>query len=127
MDIIEANECLRHWYGPPRKGTFDNTDVGVTEGEPTQMVSPKEALKARVAEYKEAMEEAAKAAAEPATEAVAGPAANAVAEAPPGEPGEPVTIEPDDDESESHDEGACAAFEEAIEVEDHEASYIEAL
>ena len=34
--------------------------------------------------------------------------------------------EPDDDESESHDEGAYAAFEEAIEVEDHEA-YIEAL
>ena len=85
MDIIEANECLRHWYGPPRKGTFDNTDVGVTEGESTQMVSPKEALKARVAAYKEAMEEAAKAAAEAAAEA----AANAVAEAPPGEPGGP--------------------------------------
>jgi hypothetical protein len=35
---------------------------------------------------------------------------------------------PDDDESESHDEGAYAAFEEAmIEVEDYEASYIEAL
>ena len=122
MDIIEANECLRHWHGPPRKGTFDNTDVGVTEGEPTQMVSPKEALKARVSAYKEAMEEAAKAAAEPATEAVA--------EAPPGEPGgpgKPVTIKQDDDESESYDEGACAAFEEAIEVEDQEASYIEAL
>ena len=76
------------------------------------------------------MEEAAKAAAKPATEAVAGPAVNTVAEAPLGEPGgsgEPVTIEPDDDESESHDEGACAAFEEAIKVEDYEASYIEAL
>jgi len=35
MDIIEANKCLRHWYGPPRKGTFNNTDVGATEGEPT--------------------------------------------------------------------------------------------
>jgi hypothetical protein len=94
------------------------------------MVSLKEALKTRVAAYKEAIEEAVKAAAEPATEAVAGPAANAVAEAPPGEPdglGEPVTIEPDDDESESHDEGACATFEETIEVKDHEASYIEAL
>ena len=82
------------------------------------MVSPKEALKARVAAYKEAMEEAAKA------------ALNAVAEAPLGELGglgEPVTIEPDDDESEGHDEDACAAFKEAIEVEDHEASYIEAL
>jgi hypothetical protein len=38
-----------------------------------------------------------------------------------------VVIEPDDDESESHDEDAYAAFEEAIEVEDHEASYIEVL
>ena len=47
MDIIEANKCLRHWYGPPRKGTFDNTDIGVIEGEPIpQMVSLKEALKA---------------------------------------------------------------------------------
>ena len=49
---------------------------------------------------------------------------------PPGElggPGEPVAIELDDYESESHDEGAYAAFKEAIEVEDHEASYIEAL
>ena len=122
MDIIEANECLRHWYGPPCKRTFNNTDVGVTKGEPTQMVSPKETSKPQVAVYKEAMEEAAKAAAE-AT-------ANAVAEAPPGEPGgpgEPVAIEPDDDEGESHDEDAYAAFKEAIEVEDHEASYIEAL
>ena len=80
-----------------------------------------EALKTRVAAYKEAIEEAAKAAAEAA--------ANAVAEAPPGEPGgpgEPVVIEPDDDESESYDKGAYAAFEEAIEAEDHKA-YIEAL
>jgi len=124
MDI-KANECL-YCYGPPRKSTFDNIDVGVTEGEPTQMVLLKEALKSRVAVYKEAMEEAAKAAAEAAAEA----AANAVAEAPlgePGGPGEPVAIEPDDDESESRDEGAYAAFKDAIEVEDHEASYIEAL
>ena len=94
------------------------------------MVSPKEALKARVAAYKEAMEEAVKAAAEAATNTAANAAANAVAEAPPGEPGglgEPVVIEPDDDETESHDEGAYAAFEEAIEVEDYEASYIETL
>ena len=50
----------------------------------------------RVAAYKEAMEEAAKAA----------------AEAPPGEPGGPgelVVIEPDNDESESHNEGAYTA------------------
>ena len=33
MDIIKANECLRHWYGPPVKGSFNNTEVGVTEGE----------------------------------------------------------------------------------------------
>ena len=90
------------------------------------MVSPKEALKARAAAYKEAMEEAVKAAAE----AAANTAANAVVEAPPGEPGgpgEPVVIEPDDDETESDDEGAYAVFEEVIEVEDYEASYIESL
>ena len=72
------------------------------------------------------MEEAVKAAAEAAANA----AVNAVAEAPPGEPGgpgEPVVIEPDDDETESHNEGAYAAFEEAIKVEDYEASYIETL
>jgi hypothetical protein len=45
----------------------------------------------------------------------------------PGGPGEPVVIEPDEGESESHDEGACAAFEEMIGVEDYEASYLEAL
>jgi len=127
MDIIKANECLRHWYGPPYKGTFNNTDVRVTEGEPTpQMVSPKEALKARVAAYKEAMEEAVKAAAE----AAANTAANAVAEAPLGElggPGKPVVIEPDNDETKSDDEGAYAVFKEAIEVEYYEASYVEAL
>ena len=33
MDIIEANECLRVWYGRPREGTFDEKDVGVEEGE----------------------------------------------------------------------------------------------
>ena len=49
----------------------------------TTMVLSKEALKARVAAYKEAMEEAANAAAEAAVNA----AANAVAGAPPGEPG----------------------------------------
>ena len=94
------------------------------------MVLLKEALKARVAAYKEAMEEAVKAAAEAAAEALVNAAVNAVAEAPlgePGGPGEPVVIEPDDDETESHDEGAYATFEEAIKVEDFEASYIETL
>jgi hypothetical protein len=63
----------------------------------------KETLKARIAAYKKAIEETAKAAAEaPLGE--------------PGGPGKPVAIEPDDNESESHDK-----------VEDHEASYIEAL
>ena len=50
-------------------------------------------------------------------------------EAPSGEPGglgEPVVTEPDDDESESYDKGAYAAFKEAIEAEDYKA-YIEAL
>jgi hypothetical protein len=83
------------------------------------MVSPKEALKAQAAVYKEAMEEAAKVAAKAAEKAVVKAAANVVAEALPGEPGGPgelVVIEPDDDGNESHDEGAYAAFEEAIEV-----------
>ena len=40
--------------------------------------------------------------------------------------GEPVVIEPDDDENESHDEGAYAAFEDAIDTENHK-YYIEAL
>jgi len=38
-----------------------------------------------------------------------------------------VVIELDDDKSKSHDKGAYAALEEAIKVEDYEASYIEAL
>ena len=33
MDIIEANECLRAWYGKPKKGTFDDKAVGIEEGE----------------------------------------------------------------------------------------------
>ena len=106
---------------------FDNTDVGVTEGEPIlQIVSLKEALKAWVAAYKEAIKEAVKAAAEAAENT----AVNAVVEAPLGELGglgEPVVIEPDDDETESHNKGAYAAFKEAIKVEDCEASYIETL
>ena len=92
MDIIKANKYLRCWYRPPRKGTFNNIDVGVTEGEPTlQMVSLKEASKARVAAYKEAMEEATKVAAKAAVEAAVEAAANAVAEALPGEPGGQVS------------------------------------
>ncbi len=38
--------------------------------------------------------------------------------------GELVVIEPDEGESESHDEGAYAAFEEAIKIKDYGASYL---
>lgn len=55
MDIIEANECLRHSYGPPVKGTFDSEDVGAVEGEPQPpYVSPAEASRRRVAAYEAA-------------------------------------------------------------------------
>ena len=67
---------------------------------------------------------------EEARKAVAEAAANAAAEAAPeepGRPGEPVVIEPDEGESESHDKGAYAAFGDANKVEDYEASYLEAL
>ena len=50
MDIVEANECLRHSYGPPQKGTFDNQEVGGIEGEPqAPIVSPAEAAATRAA------------------------------------------------------------------------------
>jgi hypothetical protein len=81
----------------------------MSELEPIQTVLLKEALKARVAAHKEAVEEAVKA------------AANIVAKVPLGELGmlgELVAIEPDDDESKSYDKGAYAAFKEAIKVED---------
>ena len=127
MDIIKANKYLYYWYRPPRKGTFNNMDVGVIEGEPTpQIVSLKEALKAQVAAYKEAIEEAVKAAAE----AAANTAANAVVEAPlgePGGPGKPVVIEPDNNKTESDNKGAYTVFKEVIEVKDYKASYIETL
>jgi hypothetical protein len=112
MDIIKANECLRHWYGPPVKGSFDNAEVGVTEGEPAPpLISPKEASKARVAAYKKAMEDAAKAAA----------AAVAAEEDTLAEPSE--AIELDSDDGNNSDDDAYAAFEDtedikAIEVED---------
>ena len=127
MDIIKANKCLCHQYKPPRKGTFNNTDIGVIEGEPIpQIVSSREALKAQVAAYQKVIKETVKAIAEaPANAAVNATAEAALEES--GGPGEPVIIEPDEGESESHDEGAYAAFKEVIEVKDHEASYIEAL
>lgn len=108
MDIIEANECLRHWYGPPVKGSFDNAEVGVTEGEPVPpLISPKEASKARVAAYKKAIEDAVK--------------ATAAAEDTPAEPSKPIELDSDDKNNSDND--AYAAFEdinniEAIGVED---------
>ena len=98
------------------------------------MVSPKEASKAQVAAYKEAIEEAVKVAAKAAVKAVVEAAveaaANAVVEVLLGEPGGPgklVVIELDNDENKSHDEGAYAVFKEAIKVEDYKASNVEAL
>ena len=82
------------------------------------MVLPTEALKTRVAAYQKAMEEATKAVADAAANAAANAAIEAVPEGP-GGLGEPVVIE--------LDEGASAAFEETIKVEDYESSYIEAL
>lgn len=32
IDIVEANELLRHSYGPPPQGAFDDDDVEVVEG-----------------------------------------------------------------------------------------------
>jgi hypothetical protein len=94
------------------------------------MVSPKEALKARVAAYKEAMEEAAKAAAEAAAEAAVEAAANAVADTLLGELGglsKPVIIEPDNNKSKSHNKDTYAAFKKAIKVKDYKTSNIKAL
>jgi hypothetical protein len=33
MDIIEASECLRAWYGRPERHAFDNSEIGLMEGE----------------------------------------------------------------------------------------------
>ena len=50
MDIIKVNKCLRHSYRPPRKGLFDNQEVGEVEGEPAaRIISPAQASAARKA------------------------------------------------------------------------------
>ena len=49
MSIIKANEVLRHSYGPPPRGTFDNEQVDELVGEPCERVPLKEAAKARLA------------------------------------------------------------------------------
>ena len=33
MDIIEASECLRAWYGRPERQAFDNSEIGLMEHE----------------------------------------------------------------------------------------------
>ena len=114
MDIIEANECLCHWYGPPSKGTFDNSEVGAAEGEPIlQLVSLKEASKAWVVTYAKAIKEALQAAAVKAAAAEAVSAEGAVTKS--------VVIESDDGDDKGNDEGddedTYAAFK-AVEVED---------
>ena len=32
-EIIEANECLRAWYGKPKNNAFDDETIGVDEGD----------------------------------------------------------------------------------------------
>jgi hypothetical protein len=49
MDIIKANKVLRHSYGPPPKGTFNNKEVDKMVGEDCERVSLKEAAKAQLA------------------------------------------------------------------------------
>ena len=50
MDIIKANECLWHSYGPPKKGVFDDQEVGEVEKEPAApTISPAQASAARKA------------------------------------------------------------------------------
>ena len=119
MDIIKVNKCLRYQYGPLVKGSFNNAEVGVIEGEPIPpLISLKEALKARVAAYKKAMEDAAKVAA----------AAVAAEEDTLAEPSELIKLDSDDENN--SDDDAYAAFEdiediEAIEVEDKGDSVLE--
>ena len=53
MGIVKANKRLRHLYKPPRKGLYDNKEVGVLEGEPDNWPrSFKEAVKVWLAALK---------------------------------------------------------------------------
>lgn len=104
MDIIKADKCLRHQYGPLVKGSFNNPEIGVIEGEPAP---PRDALKARVAAYKKDIKDAATAA--------------TVAEDTLAEASEPIELDSDDKNNSDND--AYAAFEDindikAIGVED---------
>ncbi|SCO92616.1 uncharacterized protein FRV6_16744 [Fusarium oxysporum] len=33
MDIIKVSECLRSWYNPPARNTFEDINIGRLEGE----------------------------------------------------------------------------------------------
>ncbi|KAJ6785140.1 hypothetical protein PWT90_08160 [Aphanocladium album] len=44
IDMIEASECLRAWYGPPPKRSFDDEAISTIEGEPAAVAS-NEAIK----------------------------------------------------------------------------------
>jgi len=86
-------------------------EVGVIEGEPVlPLISLKEALKARVAAYKKAIEDAVKAAvvAEDATKAVA------AEEDTLAEPSKPIKLD-SDDENNSNDD-AYAAFKDIKDI-----------
>ena len=119
MDIIKANKCLRYQYGPLVKGSFNNAEVGVIEGEPIPLlILLKEALKAQVAIYKKAMEDTVKATAaveDAATEAAAAAEDTLV------EPSKPIKL--DSDNKNNSNDNAYAAFKDinnikAIGVED---------
>ena len=49
MDIIKANEVLRHLYRPPPKGTFNNEEADEMVGADCKRMSLKEAAKAWLA------------------------------------------------------------------------------
>lgn len=38
MDAIEANECLRSFYGPPKRGSFDDEATGILEYEAGEVI-----------------------------------------------------------------------------------------
>jgi len=56
MDIIEVNECLRHFFGGPEKGNFDE-EVGEAEGEPQPQIEERVQIRqAREASWLEAQQ-----------------------------------------------------------------------
>ena len=111
MDIIKANKYIRHQYSPLVKGSFNNTEVGVIEGEPVLLlILLKEALKARVTAYKKAIEDTVK--------AVVVVVVVVVVEDTPVELSKAIKL--DSDNNNNSDDDAYAAFKDikAIGVED---------